>query len=72
MQKRVWLLCYFDFEKNYVLKFKRSCFLLNKKQNFNTNETESKMENPIHDFTERNLCASDELELTEDKRVHFL
>ena len=41
---------------NYnVLKSKSSCILLNKNKNFNKNETESKMENPTHDFRETSL-----------------
>ena len=46
----------FDFERNQdVLKSKSLCFLLNKNINFNKHETESKMENPPHTFTETNL-----------------
>ena len=45
----MWLLYYFNAERNYdVLKSKSPCILLNKKINFNKNETDnkSKMENP--------------------------
>ena len=45
----MWLLYYFNSERNYdVLKSKSPCILLNKKINFNKNETDnkSKMENP--------------------------
>ena len=39
----MWLFYYFDFERNYyVLKSKGPYFLLNKKVNFNKNETDSK------------------------------
>ena len=52
----MWLFYYFNLERNYdVLKSKSSCFLLNKKINFNKNETESKIENPTHNFREPNL-----------------
>ena len=44
----MWLFYYFDFERNYdVLKSKSPCFLLNKKLNFNKNQTESKLEHPM-------------------------
>ena len=36
-------------------KAKSPCILLNKNINFNKNETESKMENPIHSFRETNV-----------------
>ena len=52
----MWLFYYFNLERNYdVLKSKRPCILLNKNINFNKNETESKMENPIHSFREPKL-----------------
>ena len=52
----MWLLYYFCFEKNCdVLKSKSPRILLNKSINFNEIETESKMENPTHSFTEMNL-----------------
>ena len=55
-QKFVWLLYDFNFERNYdVLQLKSPCFLLNKKLNFNKNETESKIENPTHSFGETRL-----------------
>ena len=45
----MWLLYYFNFERNYdVLKSKSPCILLNESTNFNKNETKSKMENPTH------------------------
>ena len=46
----------FYFEKNYdVLKSKSSCFTLNKNINFDKNETELKMKNSTHSFSEMNL-----------------
>ena len=52
----VWLFYYFNFKRNYdVLKSKSPCILLNRNINFNKNETESQMENPIHSFRETNL-----------------
>ena len=55
-QSCVWLFYYFNFEISYdVLKSKNQCILLNKKVNFNKNETELKMENPTHGFGETNL-----------------
>ena len=51
----MWLFCYSDFERNYdVLKSKSLCILLNKNTNLNKNETELKIENPIHSFRETN------------------
>ena len=51
-----WLFYYINFERNYgVLKPKSPCILLNKIINFNKNETESKMENPIHSFRKKSL-----------------
>ena len=50
---RVWLLHYFNFDKNYdFLKSKSPCILLNKNINFNKNKTESKMGNSTHNFRE--------------------
>ena len=47
---------YFNFEMNYdVLESKSSWILFNKNIDFNKNETESKMENPIHRFRQKNL-----------------
>ena len=47
-----------NFERNYdVSKSKRPCILLNKKINFNKNETELKMENPSF-LERRTLCFS--------------
>ena len=55
-QKRVWLSYYFNFERNYdFFKSKCRCFFLNKKPNFNKNETEPKMENFKHTFREMDL-----------------
>ena len=55
-QNCVWLLYYFNFERNYdVLESKSLCILLNKNVNINKNETESKIENPTHSFRETNL-----------------
>ena len=52
----MWLFYYFNFERNYeVLKSKSPYFVLSKDINFDKNETESKMENPTHNFRERNL-----------------
>ena len=52
----MWLFHYFNFERNYdVLKWKSLCFTLNKYINFNKNEMESRMENPIHTFREMNI-----------------
>ena len=51
----MWFYYYFYFERNSdVLKSKSSCFLLNKNINFDKNEMESKMENPIHSFRKMN------------------
>ena len=48
----MWLLHYFNFERNYVvLKLKSPCIFLNKNINFNKNET---VENPAHSFRETN------------------
>ena len=55
-QNCVWLFHYFHFGRNYdISKSKSPCFLLNKNINFNKNETESKIENPTHNFKETNL-----------------
>ena len=52
----MWLIYYFSFERNYdVLKSNSPCILLNENKNFNKNETESKMENPVHSFRETDL-----------------
>ena len=80
----MWLSYYFNFESNYtVLKSKSPCILLKKNTNFNKNETESRMENPIFPHLERQTwCFSsyknrkvkvncDELELAKKKRDHF-
>ena len=46
----------FEFERNHdVLKSKSPCILLNKNINFSKNETELKMEDPTHSFSEKNL-----------------
>ena len=45
----------FNFERNYVLKSKNPCILLNKNINFNKKEEESKLENPTNSFRERNF-----------------
>ena len=50
-QNNVCLFHYFNFEMNFdVLKSKSPRILLNKNMNFNKNEAETKMENPIHSF----------------------
>ena len=84
----MWLFYYFNFERNYgVLQSKSPYFLLNKKINFNKNETNSKMENPTHVEREKKKeeepCGSshtkvaneeqncDELDLAKEKRVIF-
>ena len=55
-QNFVWFFYYFNFERNYdVSKPKSPCILLNKTINFSKNETESKMENPLHSFRKTNL-----------------
>ena len=52
----MWLLYYFNFERNDdVLNSKSPYFLLNKNANINKNETESKIENLIHIFRQLNL-----------------
>ena len=52
----MWLLYYFNFERNNdVLKSKSPCILLKKYINLSQNETESKMENHTHNFRESNL-----------------
>ena len=49
----MWLFYHFNFERKYdILKSKGSGIVFNKNINFNTNETESKMENP-HTVFER-------------------
>ena len=76
----------FNFERNYdVLKSKSPCILLYKNINFNKNETESKMESPIHSFRETKLVLQlikesqiksktvmSWMELAKEKRGHFL
>ena len=55
-QNYVWLFYQFNFERNYdILKSKSPYAFLNKNINFNKNETESKIENPTHIFTEIHL-----------------
>ena len=55
-QNCVWLIYYFNFERNYdVLKSKNPCIFLNKNINFSKNEKESKMENPAQNFRETNI-----------------
>ena len=57
------LFCLFNFERNYdVSKSKNPSFLLNKKVNFNKNETGSIIENPSHAFRETNLVLQPILE----------
>ena len=41
-----------------ILKSKGPCVLLNKNRNSDKNETESKIENPKHTFTETNIVMS--------------
>ena len=49
-------LLFFNFGRNYdVLRSKSPYILLNKNINFNENETESKIENPIRSFRETHL-----------------
>ena len=68
---RVWLFYYFYFETNYdVLKSKSLHFLLNENINVNKNETESKMENPTHNFRKRNLIY--ELRIKSNSPVEIL
>ena len=53
----VWILYYFNFERNYdVLKSKIPCILLNKNINFDKDETESKMGNLTRCFRETNFA----------------
>ena len=60
----MWLFYYFNFERNNdVLKSKSPCILLNKNINFNENETESKMENPTHNFKRDEPCASSHIRI---------
>ena len=60
------LFYYFYFERNYdILKSKSPWFLLNKNMNLSKNETESKMENPIHAFREMDFA----LQLIQQLRV---
>ena len=52
----MWIFYHVYLERNYdVLKSKSSCFLLNKKVNFNKNEAKSKTENPTQALRETNL-----------------
>ena len=44
-----------ELQLTQILKPKSPCILSNKNINFNENETESKMTNPIHSFRERTL-----------------
>ena len=54
----MWLVYYFNFEKNYDdLKSKSPYILLDKNINFNENETESKMENLTNSFRETTASA---------------
>ena len=77
----MWLLYYFNFERNYdLLKSKNPCFLLKKYINLNKKKTESKMENPIHSFREISLLhefmqesqIEIKTELAKDKREYIL
>ena len=62
----MWLFYYFSFESNYeVLKSKSPCILLNKNENFNKNEAESKIGNLTHIFTETNLV----LQLIQESQI---
>ena len=45
---------YFYFKRNYVVKSKSPCFMLNRNVKLNKNETESKIENPTNNFREMN------------------
>ena len=82
--------CYFNFERNYdvlkeIMTFWNQTvhvFLLNRKLNFDKNETEFKMENPTHAFKDTNLVLQPMQEswiksktvmnwLTKEKRVHW-
>ena len=52
----MWLLYYFNFERNYDALWPKSpCILLNKNIDFNKNKTELNMENPTHRFKDTNL-----------------
>ena len=54
----MWLFYCFNFETNYdVLMSKNPCFFLNKKVDYDKNETESKMEIMTQRFREA-LCFS--------------
>ena len=58
-QNCVSLFYYVNFERNYdVLESKGPCILFNKNINFNKNETELKMENPIQFLIDESLCFS--------------
>ena len=54
LEAKLWLFHYFHFERSYD-KSKSPCILLIKNINFNKNETESKMGNPAHSFSETHL-----------------
>ena len=55
----MWLFYYFYFERTYdLLRSKSPCILLSQNINFNKNETESKMENPTHNFREANRASA--------------
>ena len=75
-QSCVWLFYYFNFERNYdVSKSNGSCILLNENINFNKSKTETKMENPTHNFRETNpvLQLIKELQILRRKeRAFFL
>ena len=67
----MWLLYYFNFERNFdVVKSKSPYLLLNKNINFDKNKTKSKMENATHSFRQTNLVLQliDELQV-ESKTV---
>ena len=51
-------LFYFSFEKNYVLKSRSPCILLNKNVNFNQNKQNRKWKIPHSVLERRSLCLS--------------
>ena len=51
-------LFYFNFEKNYVLKSRSPCILLNKNVNFNRNKQNRKWKIPHSVLERRTLCLS--------------
>ena len=61
----MWLFYCFNFERNYVLKSKSPCILLNKNINFNKNDMELKLENPTHSFRENDLV----LQLIQESQI---